>query len=90
MADTIRMPQMNSLWVFSLSFGIILPTIKIKIGLYKANATVIQAQLSFCQIGFSFMKFHFRINFDIMPVRNVETELKQVSLFLFELLCRKL
>lgn len=41
---SIRMPQMNSLWVFSLSFGVILHTIKIKMGLHHANATVIQAQ----------------------------------------------
>lgn len=46
LADTIRMPQMNSLWVFNLSFGIILCTIKIKMGIHNANATVIQGQYS--------------------------------------------
>ena len=36
------------------------------------------------------MKFHSRINFDISACQAVEIELNQVSLFLFELTCRKL
>lgn len=84
-ADSSRKPQMNSLWVFSLFCYIILYTIKIKMGLHNANATVIQTQHFFCQVGFSFMKFHFRINFDINVCQAVEIELNQVSLFLFEL-----
>lgn len=40
-------------------------------------------------IGFYFMKFHFRINFDINACQAVEIEMNQVSLFLFEITCRK-
>lgn len=40
--DAIRMPQMNSLWAFNLSIGIVLYTIKT--GLHNANATMIQTQ----------------------------------------------
>lgn len=58
-------------------------------GLCDANVTVIQAQSFFCQIGFSFMKFHFRINFDINACQAVEMEQNRVSLFLSELTCWK-
>lgn len=39
--------------------------------------------------GIFFYEFHFGINFDINACQAVEIELNQVSLFLFELTCRK-
>lgn len=44
MADTSKLPQMNSLWVFNLFSSITLYAIKNKMGLHNANATVMQAQ----------------------------------------------
>lgn len=44
MADTSKLPQMNSLWLFNLLFSITLYAIKNKMGLHNANATVSQAR----------------------------------------------
>lgn len=70
MADAIRMLQMNSLWVFNLSFSIILYTIKIKMGIHNANATVIQAQYSsFVKQDFLLRSFILELNLVSMPVK---------------------
>lgn len=74
--DAIRMPQLNSLWAFNPSIGIILYRIKV--------GCTMQMQLRFrlnssCTVhDFPFMKLHCTNTLDTNAYQAVETELKWV------------